>query len=303
MAVRRVLTVLALIVGLVAYPAVAFSVPARTSAGVGDTITLHGLDDGEALAVTLTNVVDPASPADDFSGPASGNRLVATQFRLANVGSVEFTDATIRYCRGPSGHVGFTRISAVQRRPGVIDRICGRCSSRCRRSSFARRARARATRRAMRHVRQPGRASREVGSAGRHRSVTSSSRCPRCPPRQGAIRSGLPDSGVQRRDTGEWRTAASVRPRSCEPRGRAGLLRRDQRRRLPPRLGSGRPEPRRLLPLFRRRFRGHEPRHRDDQLDPRQCRRGGSRRRTDGRIAPRSRLFIYRTILPRTIFL
>jgi hypothetical protein len=92
-AVRRVCTVLAVIGALMAYSVAATAAPTRTSAGVGDTITLHGLEDGETLAVTLTKVVDAATPADDMSGPASGNRLVATQFRLANVGSVEFTDA------------------------------------------------------------------------------------------------------------------------------------------------------------------------------------------------------------------
>ncbi len=93
MTVRRVLMVFALAAALVAYPAAAFPAPSRTAAGVGDTITLHGLDDGETLAVTLTKVVDPASAADDAFAPAGGNRLVATQFRLANVGSVGFTDA------------------------------------------------------------------------------------------------------------------------------------------------------------------------------------------------------------------
>jgi hypothetical protein len=69
------------------------TLPARAAPGVGHTITLHGLDEGEVLAVTLTKVVDPASPADSFDGPSAGNRLVATQFRVANVGSVEVTDA------------------------------------------------------------------------------------------------------------------------------------------------------------------------------------------------------------------
>jgi Domain of unknown function (DUF4352) len=51
------------------------------------------LNDGEVLDVTLTKVADPASPADEFSGPTGGNRLVATQFRLANTGTARYDDA------------------------------------------------------------------------------------------------------------------------------------------------------------------------------------------------------------------
>jgi len=51
------------------------------------------MNDGEVLDVTLTKVADPASPADEFSGPTGGNRLVATQFRIANTGSAQYEDA------------------------------------------------------------------------------------------------------------------------------------------------------------------------------------------------------------------
>ncbi len=61
--------------------------------GVGDTQTVNGLSDGETLAVTLTKVADPATPADEFSTPSGGDRLVGTQFRIANAGSVPYHDA------------------------------------------------------------------------------------------------------------------------------------------------------------------------------------------------------------------
>jgi hypothetical protein len=47
-------------------------------------MTLNGLSDGEVVAVTLTKVVDPGTPADEFSTPQGGDRLAGTQFRLAN---------------------------------------------------------------------------------------------------------------------------------------------------------------------------------------------------------------------------
>lgn len=60
--------------------------------GVGDTQTVNGLSNGETLAVTLTKVADPATPADEFSTPQGGDRLVGTQFRIANAGSVPYHD-------------------------------------------------------------------------------------------------------------------------------------------------------------------------------------------------------------------
>jgi hypothetical protein len=68
-------------------------VPPRFDGGVGTTQTLRGISDGEVLAVTLSKVVDPAEPTDEFSAPSSGHRLVALQFRIANTGSKEYVDA------------------------------------------------------------------------------------------------------------------------------------------------------------------------------------------------------------------
>jgi Domain of unknown function (DUF4352) len=71
---------------------VSSAVPLRSDGGVGTTQTLHGISDGEVLAVTLTKVVDPAEPTDEFSAPSGDHRLVALQFRIANPGSKEYVD-------------------------------------------------------------------------------------------------------------------------------------------------------------------------------------------------------------------
>ncbi|WKD30805.1 hypothetical protein [Streptomyces xanthophaeus] len=59
--------------------------------GSGETISLTGNGPGLRLDVTLTQVVDPASPA----GPESTgtDRLVATRFRLENTGTAVYQDS------------------------------------------------------------------------------------------------------------------------------------------------------------------------------------------------------------------
>jgi hypothetical protein len=69
------------------------SAPAQRTAGVGSTITLKGSGDGEQVATTLVTVVDPAPPADEYSTPGAGNRLVAVQFRLRNTGTAPYDDS------------------------------------------------------------------------------------------------------------------------------------------------------------------------------------------------------------------
>ncbi|WP_159396263.1 hypothetical protein [Streptomyces sp. Sge12] len=66
--------------------------------GSGETISLAGSEPGARLDVTLTQVVDPATPAgpdnptgpDDPDGP---DRLVATRFRLENTGTAVYRDS------------------------------------------------------------------------------------------------------------------------------------------------------------------------------------------------------------------
>ncbi|MFF1300239.1 MULTISPECIES: DUF4352 domain-containing protein [unclassified Streptomyces] len=68
--------------------------PSRsTSASVGDTLDLTGVDDGEALAVTLVKVTDPAHAENAYSSPDAGKRFVAVQFRLKNTGTAVYSDS------------------------------------------------------------------------------------------------------------------------------------------------------------------------------------------------------------------
>jgi Domain of unknown function (DUF4352) len=59
--------------------------------GPGDAITLEGLD-GEQVEVTPVAVADPAPPGE-FDQPGRGERFVAVQLRLSNVGDVTYSDS------------------------------------------------------------------------------------------------------------------------------------------------------------------------------------------------------------------
>lgn len=67
--------------------------PAKTSAKVGNTITLKGNVAGSKTAVTVKKVVDPTKATDGFSKPAAGNRYVAVQFQIKNTGTVAYDDS------------------------------------------------------------------------------------------------------------------------------------------------------------------------------------------------------------------
>jgi hypothetical protein len=67
--------------------------PAKTTAKVGDTITLSGSASGSKAAVTAMKVVDPTTSTDGFSTPAAGSRYVAVQFQIQNTGTVAYDDA------------------------------------------------------------------------------------------------------------------------------------------------------------------------------------------------------------------
>lgn len=58
---------------------------------LGTTVNLAGMDAGSKTAVTALAVVDPATSADDT--PAAGNRYVAVQFRIRNIGTRVYDDA------------------------------------------------------------------------------------------------------------------------------------------------------------------------------------------------------------------
>jgi hypothetical protein len=64
-----------------------------TAARIGDTIRLRGNEEGSVMDVTLVKVVDPAQPGEFDSPPSEGNRYVAVQLRLTNVGTAIYSDS------------------------------------------------------------------------------------------------------------------------------------------------------------------------------------------------------------------
>jgi hypothetical protein len=67
--------------------------PKEKTAGVGDTLTLKGIEDGEQLDVTLKKWLPTAEPATEFDIPQDGKRWAAAQFELVNTGSKVYADS------------------------------------------------------------------------------------------------------------------------------------------------------------------------------------------------------------------
>lgn len=63
-----------------------------STAAVGGALTLTGIDPGLKMTVTLTKVVNPATP-DQYSKPKTGNKLVAIELTLANSGQAVYDDS------------------------------------------------------------------------------------------------------------------------------------------------------------------------------------------------------------------
>lgn len=76
-------------------PAPSTPPPAPKAAGIGDTVTLKGYNDGEQIAATLKKVSDPAVPKTSFSGPGSGKRWIAYEFEIVNTGPALYEGAAI----------------------------------------------------------------------------------------------------------------------------------------------------------------------------------------------------------------
>ncbi len=81
------------IVTTAAAPAPLAVASAPAPAHIGDAITLSGLDAGSKAQITLLRVITTATPSNDFNAPAPGKRLVAAQFRIADVGTAAYSDA------------------------------------------------------------------------------------------------------------------------------------------------------------------------------------------------------------------
>lgn len=63
-----------------------------TTARVGETISLEGMQQVK-VAVTLNQLFDPATPAQEFMKPKAGHRFVAIQLTLTNQGDATYKDA------------------------------------------------------------------------------------------------------------------------------------------------------------------------------------------------------------------
>jgi hypothetical protein len=59
------------------------------TAHVGATVDVGG---GKGLAVTLNQVIDPASGADQYTTPNAGDRFVAVDIKIVNNGTAAFSD-------------------------------------------------------------------------------------------------------------------------------------------------------------------------------------------------------------------
>ncbi|MBH5333462.1 DUF4352 domain-containing protein [Streptomyces pactum] len=62
-------------------------------AGIGDTITLKGQEEGTQLDVTVKKWLDPAQGANEYETPEEGKRWVAAQLLLVNTGSATYSDS------------------------------------------------------------------------------------------------------------------------------------------------------------------------------------------------------------------
>jgi hypothetical protein len=62
-----------------------------SAAALGTSQTIHDFD-GDALAVTVSQVVDPATALSDTDLPSSGDRFVAVELSISNTGSQEIQD-------------------------------------------------------------------------------------------------------------------------------------------------------------------------------------------------------------------
>ncbi|MGW0806151.1 DUF4352 domain-containing protein [Nonomuraea sp. NPDC002799] len=68
--------------------------PSQTQpAKVGETVALQGREPGLKVAVTVNQVVSPATPANTFTKPQAGRRFVAVQITLTNQGAALYSDS------------------------------------------------------------------------------------------------------------------------------------------------------------------------------------------------------------------
>ncbi|ROO85470.1 uncharacterized protein DUF4352 [Actinocorallia herbida] len=68
---------------------------APSSAKVGDKITLKGMDDNLKVAITVLKPPKTVKATDGFKPSEKGNRFVAVQISLENVGTVVYDDSLL----------------------------------------------------------------------------------------------------------------------------------------------------------------------------------------------------------------
>lgn len=61
-------------------------------AKIGDAITISGFNDGEQVKVTVLKIQN-TTPKNEYITPEEGNRLVAVQFRIENIGTAAYDDS------------------------------------------------------------------------------------------------------------------------------------------------------------------------------------------------------------------
>lgn len=109
---------------------------ATYNAKVGAGITLAGLDTGEQMNVTVSQLFSKAEPADPVIQPPAGMRLYAVQFVLKDTGSAAYSDApgnsaTIFDSAGRSFKTKFDEASSCKSLPAVTSIAAGASASGC----------------------------------------------------------------------------------------------------------------------------------------------------------------------------
>lgn len=64
----------------------------QATARVGDTLTLHGIDEAVAVEVTVLEIVDPAK-VGRFDQPSGDKHFLGVKIRLTNVGENVYSDS------------------------------------------------------------------------------------------------------------------------------------------------------------------------------------------------------------------
>lgn len=99
-------------------PAAAPTTTKPAPAGVGDTITIHGSDDGAKLDVTLVKLDEHAKGGEFDQLEKPTDRWVAVQFRITNAGTAVYSD-------DPINSVQLADVDGQQFEPTYVDSTDG----------------------------------------------------------------------------------------------------------------------------------------------------------------------------------